>query len=291
MGLIVNWLVKRILRSQTQAAYRSGFNLVAWRRFMEGIGKGTRLPKGVTSEAAVMPTGHGVWLRPPHSSARYILYLHGGMYVGGSTNNYRELIGRLAEACEANILAVDYRLAPEHPFPAAVQDARAAFDWLADNHGVPVVMGDSAGAGLAMTLLRDNPRPPPAAVLLSPWVDLTFSGASFEERRHRDPLLRAEGLRAAAALYLAETPTNHPHASPLFNDLSGLPPLQIHVGTEEVLHDDATQLAERARSAGVDVELVVWDGMVHVFQTAARLLHEGRQSIAQIGAFVRSRTP
>ena len=195
------------------------------------------------------------------------------------------------------MLLIDYRLAPEHPHPAAVDDATAAYRWLIANGASParlVVAGDSAGGGLTvatLVALRDAQAPPPAAgVCLSPWVDLEGLGESMTTKAAVDPMVQREPLLKMAALYLGGHGARTPLAAPLYADLSGLPPLLIQVGTAETLLDDATRLAERARKAGVEVQLEAWDDMIHVFQAFAALLPEGQQAIQRIGAFVRHRT-
>jgi acetyl esterase/lipase len=223
------------------------------------------------------------------------LYLHGGWYVFGSAATYRELIGRLSLATGMWVLAPDYRLAPEHPFPAAVDDAVAAYRWLLGigiEPGRIVIAGDSAGGGLAMATLvalsDAGDQLPAAAVLLSPAIDLTCSGDSYTSRATSDPLFTREQVVTLVAHYLAGADPTSPLASPIYADLAGLPPLLVHVGSDEVLLDDSTRLAERARAAGVEVDLKVWDGMWHGFQRfAGREVVEAQDSIDLIGAFAK----
>jgi acetyl esterase/lipase len=228
---------------------------------------------------------------------RTILYLHGGAYTRGSIVSHRALVARLSAASGARALVIAYRLAPENPFPAAVEDATAAYRWLLEQHIQPdqlVVSGDSAGGGLSLALLlalRDAGHPLPAgAALLSPWTDLAGTGESIRTLAGADPWLNAERLMLTAGLYLAGADACNPLASPLYGDLHGLPPLLIQVGTDEILLDDATRLAERARAAGVPVTLEVWERMWHVFQSFAAEIPEGRQAVEKIGAFVRQVT-
>lgn len=235
------------------------------------------------------------WITVPGAdSTSAILYLHGGGYVVGSINSHRGLASRLSRAAGARALAIDYRLAPEHPFPAAVDDATTAYRWLVKRGVSPrriVIAGDSAGGGLAVATLvnlRDQGDPLPAAgVCLSPWVDLEGIGESMTARAHLDPMVQKEGLQMLARHYLGKADARSPLAAPLYADLSGLPPLYIQVGTAETLYDDSTRLAERARKAGVDVTLEPWEEMIHVFQLFAAMLPEGREAIERIGAFVR----
>ena len=238
------------------------------------------------------------WVEAPGADAgRVMLYLHGGGYVIGSIDTHRELAGRLSQASAARVLILDYRLAPEHPYPAAVEDAAAAYRWLlADGGAEPartVIAGDSAGGGLtvaAMLALRDAGDPLPAAgVCLSPWVDMEGIGASMTAKADVDPMVRHEGLVRMAGLYLNGADPRTPLAAPLYADLSGLPPLLIHVGTAETLLDDATRLAERAQAAGVDVTLESWNDMIHVWHIFAPLLPEGQQAVERVGDYVRQR--
>ena len=238
------------------------------------------------------------WLQPPGARAdAAVLYLHGGGYVIGSPRSHRHLVAAIARAAGTSALLPDYRLAPEHPFPAALEDAVAAYRWLLERGIAPehiVVAGDSAGGGLAVATLlalRDRELPRPAAgVCISPWVDLTCSGGSYATRAAADPIVKREGIDAMATAYLGGEDARTPLASPLFADLRGLPPLLIHVGDDEVLLDDSVKLAERARKAGVDATLEVWPKMVHVWHWFFPMLDEGHAAIDRIGEFVRART-
>ncbi|MGE0858140.1 MAG: alpha/beta hydrolase [Gammaproteobacteria bacterium] len=234
-------------------------------------------------------------LRAPEASAeRVLLYLHGGGYVMGSPNTHRSLAGELSRASGATVLLPDYRLAPEAPFPAAVEDAVAAYDWLLAAGHAPAslaIAGDSAGGGLtAATLvaLRDRGRPlPRCAVCISPWSDLACSNASYHYRAAADPMIPPADVRFMAGLYLGGADPESPLASPNRADLAGLPPLLIHVGRDEVLLDDALVLDQAARSAGVDSTLEVWDDMIHVWHAFHPMLPEGREAIARVGAYLR----
>jgi len=234
------------------------------------------------------------WVRLPGSvGATTILYLHGGGYVCGSPRTHLGLLKRLAEEAHAQVLGLDYRLAPEAPYPAAVVDAWAAYWWLLTQGVTPgsiFVAGDSAGGGLCVALmvaLRDAGMPLPAgALLFSPWVDLAFRGRSIQDNAPRDWLSEA-WLRACASMYLQETEPGAPLASPLYADLQGLSPLLIQVGTAEMLFDDATRLAQRAFDAGVPVELELWENMVHVWQMLDWVEPRARQAVQRAGLFVR----
>ena len=234
------------------------------------------------------------WVSAPGADAGHVvLYLHGGGYNAGSPESHRELARRLSAAAEARVLALDYRLAPEHPYPAAVEDATAAYRWLLARGVGPArvaIGGDSAGGGLtvaAMVALRDAGHSLPAAgVCISPWVDMETLGESMTTRAKWDLMVGREGLLDSAAKYLAGADARTPLAAPIYADLRGLPPLLIQVGTSETLYDDSTRLDERARAAGVDTTLQVWEEMVHAWHLFAPILPEGQQAIEAIGEFL-----
>lgn len=255
-------------------------------------------PSGVRVERVSGPAGIGEWLVPIAAEdaardARVLLYLHGGGYCIGSCRSYRDFAGRLARAAGTRTFVLEYRLAPENPFPAALDDALAAFRALTRS-GVPAariaVAGDSAGGGLALALtlaLRDAGDPLPGAVIaFSPWTDLGLRGDSVAARAARDPILTPEGEHASARAYLGGRDPREPLASPLFANLAGLPRIAIHVGTEEILLDDSTRFAEKARAAGVAVTLRVWPGLWHNWQSLASILPEARRVIAEAAAEV-----
>ncbi|MGH7916801.1 MAG: alpha/beta hydrolase, partial [Candidatus Binataceae bacterium] len=211
------------------------------------------------------------WIVPPNAANdRVVLYLHGGGYVMGSINTHRAMIARIARAANARGLALTYRLAPEHPFPGALDDSVAGYKWLLAQGYKPgkiVIAGDSAGGGLALAALlaiRDGGTPQPAAgILISPWNDLDGSGDSVKTRAERDPSVDQPGLSRMAKMYAGGADPKNPLLSPLHADFHGLPPLLMQVGDAEVLLDDSTRVAERAKAAGVKVDLEVWDDMVH----------------------------
>ncbi|MBI4518222.1 MAG: alpha/beta hydrolase [Deltaproteobacteria bacterium] len=257
------------------------------------------LPDDVTLDPVDAGGVPAVWVTTPGARRdAVILYLHGGGYVVGSITSHRDLAARLSRAAAARVLLLDYRLAPEHPHPAAVEDATAAYRWLLSTAVAPariVIGGDSAGGGLtvaALVALRDAGQPlPAAAVCLSPWVDLEGLGDSMTTKAAVDPMVQRDGLSKMAEMYLAGQDPRTPLAAPLYANLSGLPPLLIQVGTAETLLDDSTRLAERARKAGVSVTLEPWEDMFHVWQAFAALLPEGQQAIDRIGTFIRSLLP
>jgi acetyl esterase/lipase len=261
------------------------------------IGAAAQLPPGLIREPREVNGVPAEWVSAPGAAAdRAVLYLHGGGYVLGSIRTHRELAARISQDSGARCLVIDYRLAPEHPFPAAVEDAVAAYRWLLETGYAPerlAIAGDSAGGGLTVATLlalRDAKLPLPAtAVCISPWVDLVVEGESMTTRAKQDPMLSREPLLAMAKHYLGGGDARAPLASPVFADLRGLPPLLIHVGDHETLLDDSTRLAARARKAGVEVELEVWPEMIHVWHAFAAMVPEGREAIERIGAHLAKR--
>ncbi|MEF3366370.1 alpha/beta hydrolase [Methylocystis sp. 9N] len=222
-----------------------------------------------------------------------LLYLHGGAYFAGAPSLYGPVLNFFARA-GFEVFAPAYRLAPLHPFPAALDDARAAFDALCAQEGAPFVLaGDSAGGGLALALMaaqRDAGRPlPKAAALFSPWTDLAATGASARENEARDALFTRLMLRVGARAYLAGQNAKTPLASPLYAALHGLPPLVVHASEDELLRDDATRLVERGREAGVAAALRLWPGVPHGWQLAAPLMREARESLDAAAAFLLER--
>ncbi len=237
------------------------------------------------------------WIRAPGTQgSRAILYLHGGGYVMGSPITHRALAGEVSRAAQAAVLLLDYRLAPEDPFPAAVEDGVASFRWLLDQGFAAkqtAIAGDSAGGGLAVATLisaRDQGLPMPgAAVYISPWSDMTCSNESYQTRAEADPLVASGSISEMTGAYLQGTDPKHPLASPNFADLRALPPMLIHVGTDEVLLDDSIKLDKKAKSDGVDSTLEIWDDMIHVWHAFHPMLPEGKQAIERVGSFLREK--
>jgi monoterpene epsilon-lactone hydrolase len=236
------------------------------------------------------------WITTPGASeGRVVYYLHGGGYVLCSVNTHREMISRISRATGARALAINYRLAPECPFPAAVEDAVAGYKWLLSNGIEPrsiVVAGDSAGGGLTvatLVALRDAGEPLPAAgICISPWADMECTGVA--KLAGREGGIEYEGILKMAKAYVGEAPLRTPLASPIYADLTGLPPLLIQVGGAEELIEDSILLEARAKECGVDVTLETWEDMFHVWHMYAPMLPEGQQAIDRIGEFVRGKT-
>lgn len=274
-----------------------GNDIGAMRATMAALTTAQPLSEDIVYEPALLGAVPVEWANVRNeSTARVILYFHGGGYCLGSIATHRALVGNLARAASARVASVEYRLAPEHPFPAAIDDAVSAYRALVATGMSPARIalgGDSAGGGLtAATLLglRDRGDPLPAcAVCISPWLDLSCSGPSMRTHVAKDPIVTPVQLQKLAEAYLGGASSREPLASPLFAELGGLPPMLVHVGTAETLLDDSIRFAERARAAGVDVALEVWDEMVHVWHAFAPLLPEADRAIAAIGEYVRSR--
>ncbi len=240
----------------------------------------------------------GEWVIAPGArDDRVVYYLHGGGYCIGSLNTHRALASRLSAAAAAGSLVVDYRLAPEHPFPAAVEDTVSCYRWLLST-GIPstriVIAGDSGGGGLTIATLlalRDaGDALPAAAVCMSPWVDQTCSGEALDSLAGQDHVVTKEWLLMLADAYLDGADPRTPLASPLFADLTGLPPLLLQVGGAEILLGEITALAQRAEAAGVAVTLDVWEDMFHFWQVFAAVLPEGQQAIDRAGEFIAKHT-
>lgn len=257
--------------------------------------RGASVPDNVSVTPVNLGGVSGEWIawsdRP--QSGHALLWVHGGGFNSGSCNTHRDLATRLADVTGARVLTINYRLAPEDPFPAAIDDAVAAYRALLDQ-GVStdqlLIGGDSSGAGLALSaLLRlrdEGVALPRAAVLISPWVDLALTGPTLESKIDVDPMTSREGLQAAATWYLNGHDPADPAASPLYADLHSLPPLLILAGDHEVLLSDATRFAEKARQDGVDVQLSIWDEMWHCWPAWSAELPEGREALDQIAQFV-----
>jgi acetyl esterase/lipase len=226
-------------------------------------------------------------------SGRVVIYFHGGAYVMGSVATHRNLVAHIARRTGARVLNVDYRLGPEHPFPAAVDDAVAAYRFVLES-GVPAakiaVAGDSAGGGLTaacLVALRDaGEAMPGAAVCISPWLDLSQSFGSWQSKADIDPMLEVEQIQTCADAYLGGADPKTPTASPVFADLRGLSPLLVQVGTAETLLDESVEFAKRAKAAGVDATVDVAQDMIHVWHAFADLLPEGRDALDDLAAFL-----
>lgn len=266
--------------------------LHAYERWVPRPPKGTReIEKSLGGIAAIRVA------RPDAEPGRTVFFLHGGAYVAGSPGLYRHVLWRFAEAAHAELVAIDYRLAPAHPFPAALDDATAAWRALMGEGADAkrcAFLGDSAGGGLALALalrLRDEGGPLPAAIaVIAPWTDLAITGGSSAPGT-ADPMLRSIDLHIFAHHYLQGAAAPQPYVSPLYGDPRGLPPTLIQVGSDEILRDDSIRMAERMRAAGCDVTLEVWPRMPHVWHAFAPFVPEAGRAIARVGAFIAQHTP
>jgi monoterpene epsilon-lactone hydrolase len=256
----------------------------------------TPAAEGVTYDVATVGGVSGWWCRPERPMDNCaVVYFHGGAYVLGSAAAYRNFVGQIAARANVAIFIADYSVAPERPFPAAVNEAAAIYRGLAAS-GLSklVIAGDSSGVGLALALLlviasasSDETVPKPlAAVVMSPWTDLALTGESVESRAKYDPMLTRNALNQAAQLYLGKQDRHDPNASPLYGEVTGLPPVMFHVGEDEILLDDSRRFANRIEAAGGDAQLHIWEGMTHVFPSNVAL-HAAKDALDEIGAFLR----
>lgn len=286
--------VLRIIKTQPAVGTQA---VDASRQFLDQAGAKFSVPADVRRS----PFGlHGLQAEffdaPGADPERVLLYLHGGGYVIGSITSHGYLIQNLSRASGMRVLAINYRLAPEHPFPAAIDDAVGSYRWLLKQGYKPEHMaigGDSAGGGLtlaSLVSLRDAGDPLPAAALcISPWTDLTGKADSLRTRRHLDPMIDPDSLYKLVGYYLGKTDPTHPLASPLFAELAGLPPLLIQVGEREVLYDDAVELAKKASAAGLEVTLEEAANMFHVWHAYAPMLDEAQQAVDRAGRYLRGK--
>ena len=249
-------------------------------------------PTDVTFAADTVGGISGVWAKPggarPHKGAA-ILHVHGGWFNLGTARAYRNFVGHIAASAGADAFIPDYRLAPEHPFPAAVTDVEACYRGLVEQGiNTIAVVGDSAGGNLALVLLSID-KSPVGAVAISPVTDLALTGESFATRAEADPYFTKSQVAGLVASYLGRTDPKNRLASPLYGDLSGLPPIRVHVGDDELLLDDSRRYVERAVAAGVDATLQVWMGMPHGFVSGVREFDAARRSLKAIGDFLTER--
>jgi acetyl esterase/lipase len=264
---------------------------------MERQGKFSFMPSKVDVQPVSIGGMYAEWVKPDKvENDRAILYLHGGGYTMGSCNTHRSLASRIALASQAPVLLVNYRLAPENPFSAALEDAKAAYRWLLDqkiDSRRIVIAGDSAGGGLAVsaaTALRDEKEQLPTGIVcISPWADLTLSGETIITCSKSDPLISQETSLYHASCYVGQQDPASPLISPVFADLSNLPPLLIQVGEYEILRSDSVHLSANAHKVGVEATLEIWEGMWHDWHMFAGLMPESQRAIERIGIFIFNR--
>jgi acetyl esterase/lipase len=285
-------------RRESPAFGKTGFNLDELRQCMATRREPTDpAVRCIRSEINGLP---GEWVIADGADPDVrLLYLHGGGYVSGSGAFYLTMAAHISTAAQCAVLLPDYRLAPEHPFPAALEDCVGAHEWMrAAGPAGPApaqatfIAGDSAGGGLTLATLlalRDRRQALPAGgIALSPFTDLTLTGDSIRSEAENDPIMHPRCLPDFVKCYVSPAEIRNPLASPIFGDYHGLPPLLIQVGEHEVIRDDSVRVANQARAAGVEVQLEVWSGLFHVFQSNEPLLPEGREAIDHIAAFMRS---
>ncbi len=292
---LISFVIRRTLKGQLE---KIDEDVPAFReRLASSGGFGGKEPDNVSVEPFTADGVSGQWVSCGDTAAdRVLLYFHGGGYVFGDMEGYRDLGWRLSESSNVRVLMCDYRLAPEHPFPAAVEDATTMYRWLlANGYSAEHISigGDSAGGGLAVAMLLNLKNHgvalPDSAVLISPWVDLSCSGESMAANAKAECMLSPVSLTKMATLYLGDLDRKAPLSSPIFGDLSGLPPMLIHVGSTEVLLSDAERLVAGLKDHGSDVELTVWPDMPHVFHLMAARIPEAKAAVAQLGEFVKQR--
>ncbi len=281
--------LQKIRASQDPARWRDRFNKLAL--------KVARLPDTATTSLVAHGEWKARWIELPGSRPHcVVLYLHGGGYVFGSPATHQAMVARLCEAAQARALMLDYRLAPEHPYPAALEDALNAYRWLLANGLKPeeiVVAGDSAGGGLAASLLqalRDNEdRLPAGALLISPWTDLAMTGWSIHANGERDPFVTIPMLSYCANLYLKGISPTDPLASPFYGDCQGLPPIMVQASKRELLFDDGQRFAAKAEAAGIDVTFDAFESALHVLPFFPRV-PEARDAIDRAAGFIKAMT-
>jgi epsilon-lactone hydrolase len=296
---MVSWQTKvlnRVLHLTIKKLVSTGGSVEETRRFIEAKGP-PRVPPGVEIKPVQAQAFRGEWIRTPESSdARTLLYLPGGGFMLPASGQLPLLLANINRAAGTRAMLVHYRLAPEHPFPAGLEDCLAAYRHLLDLGTDPksiVIAGDSAGGGLTLSTLlalRDDGDPLPAgAVLISPFTDFGMGGSSRFDNARFDPMLSPDGVEQMNALYLDDTAHDHPLVSPVYGDYRGLPPILAQVGSTEILLDDTRRVGERAREHGVDFEVEVWDEVPHVWHVWP-FLPETKAAVARIAEFVRQRT-
>jgi acetyl esterase/lipase len=287
--------IRRTTRAYFNTVDAEKADVHAMRKKWHSAAKVLWTARKVTVEAVDIHGLHAEWLTPKGCpDDKLLLYLHGGAYVMGNCATHRQMVSYIAKYSGIKALLPEYRLAPEHPFPAAVDDAVGLYRSLLSD-GYPaaniVIAGDSAGGGLTMATLlslRDARIPlPAAACLLSPWLDLAATGESMTTHAKKDPWFQPEDMPIVAAYYCRQDQIRNSLVSPVYADLSGLPPLYIQVGEDEILLSDSTRAADKVKAAGGEVEIEIWPGMWHVFQAFLIQVPESKKAVKKIGNFVR----
>lgn len=299
MPTLQHRLVRSALSSIFGGIRENGFSINELRKALDMHSMVFFLPWGVETERIRLKHIAAEWIIPREADhSKVLLYLHGGGYSVGSCKTHRSMVGAIAKAAGFCALIPEYRLAPEHPFPAALDDALMAYKWLLETGHEPsdiVLGGDSAGGGLSLALmleLRDLGLPLPAgAILLAPWVDLSVSQPSVARLIDKSPTLYLREMRIWARNYAGDFPLDFPKVSPIHADLTGLPPMLMQVSDADALIDENMILAENAKKAGVHMEVQTWKGLIHVWQVFWRELSQGQEAVDKLAAFVAKTSP
>jgi len=298
MASIQNVFIRLFLKVVVKKKKMEVVSIRSIRKSLDKLTSLSRLPKGVKYEEINCDGVSAEWTIPDNLQNKgVVIYLHGGGYVSGSIKTHQALVGAIARASKTKCLSVEYGLAPENPFPVGLDNAVTVYNWLLkqgyDNKKI-VIAGDSAGGGLTVATLlklRDEKAPQPAAgVCLSPWLDLECTGNSATTLADKDPMVTAPVLKRFGLLYTTRQNLRHPYTSPLYADLTGLPPLFIQVSDSEVLYDDTTRFEQKAKAAGVTIEVEVWKKMVHVWQAYIPMLPEALKAIKKLGVYIDGKT-
>ncbi|MCP4121926.1 MAG: alpha/beta hydrolase [Bacteroidetes bacterium] len=293
MSSLQSSVVNLIARTIRSSFFIHKAETTTQRKSFERVANLAKFPRFVKFEVTSLGGLEAKWFYPKkNNNDRVVLYFHGGGYCVGSIKTHKALIARIARACKCPAVGINYRLAPEHPYPAALEDSYSAYKALIElGHRNIYLAGDSAGGGLALALcmrLRDeNIQLPKASLLISPWVDLKMVGESIQTKSNMDPLIDPAVLYSFAEKYAGTEGLDNPYISPIYGDLSGLPPFLIQVGSNEVLLDDATRLAKKLKKAGCNVELEIWNKMFHVWHYLGGIIPEASQAIRQLGQYVK----
>ncbi len=302
MASIQNYVFQRFLHlgikiAQNKIKGRENVSVEETRKGLEKLFSVSKIPKGVKFQKIQIDGLPAEWITPKNlKNTGVVLYLHGGGYMLGSISTHSPLMARIALASKTKVLAIEYGLAPERPYPCALEDSLKAYHWLIAQGYDPkkiVIAGDSSGGGLAVaTLLKlkdNNESQPAACACLSPWLDLQVSGETIVTHANKDLLVNSIGLQIAAYSYAQEEQLTHPYISPLYADLKGLSPMYIQVSGSEVLLDDTVRFEKKAKESGVEIEVHIWKNMLHVWQ-AFGFLPEAAKAIKDIGRYIEKKT-